>query len=155
MPEPYAPPVQRQPFEDYHPRAVRILNMGDPDAPKRFIRDISQQADGSWRWTQKRPAVRLRLSSNQNLKYTIDFTLPDLTFKDTGPVSISFLVNDHELDRVRYITPGYKHFEKPIPDAWVTPGQDTSVGAEIDKMWVSKDDGAQFGFILTRIGLSQ
>jgi hypothetical protein len=154
-PQAYPPPAQFHPFVDYQPRFVSVVNMADPDAPRRFVRDISLYADGSWRWSQKRPAVRLRLSSNQDLKYTADFTLPDVTFNDTGPVNISFYVNDHLLDRVHYEKPGYQHFEKPVPAEWVTAGAETTVGAEIDKMWISKADGAQFGFIITRIGLTQ
>ncbi len=155
MPEPYAPPVQRQPLVEYHPRFVSIVDMADPDAPQRFVQDIADYSQATWRWTLKRPTVRLRLNSNENLKYTIDFTLPDLTFKDTGPLTITFYVNGHMLDRVRYPSPGYQHFEKPIPPGWVTPREETTVAAEIDKMWVSKDDGTQFGFIISRIGLSQ
>ena len=155
MPEPYAPPVQRQPFVDYHPKFVSVVIMADPDAPKRFVQDISSYAEGSWRWTERRPTVRLRLNSNEKLKYTIDFTIPDVTFKDTGPVTISFFVNDHMLDKIHYPNPGYQHFEKAVPAEWVKPNEETLVGAEIDKMWISKDDGTQFGFIITRIGLTQ
>ena len=155
MPEPYAPPVQRQPFVDYHPRLVSMVTMEDPDAPKRFVQDISNSAVGTWRWVEKRPTVRLRLSSNKNLKYTVDFTLPDVTFKETGPVTITFYVTDHVLDQVHYPKPGYQHFEKAVPPEWVTPNEFTQVGAEIDKTWFSKDDNTTYGFILTRIGLTQ
>jgi hypothetical protein len=155
MPAPYAPPVQRPLFEDYHPRMVRVVDMVDPDAHLKFAQDFFDQPGGSWRWTGKRPTVKLKLRSNENLKYTIDFTVPGVTFKETGPVTISFFVNDHKVDEVRYETTGVKHFEKPIPADWVIPGQDTTVGAEIDKTWVAKDDGAILGLIISRIGLTQ
>ena len=154
MPPPYAPPVQRQTFEDYHPRVVRVVDMADPDARFRFAQDFFDQP-GSWRWTGKRPAVKLRLWSNENLKYTIDFTIADVTFKDTGPVTISFFVNDRQLGQMRCESSGGKHFEKAVPAEWVIPGQETKAGAEIDKTWLSKDDGANLGFIISRIGITQ
>ncbi len=87
------------------------------------------------------------------LKYVIDFTLPEVTFKVTGPVTITFLVNDHVLDKVRYTAQGHQHFEKMVPPGWVELGQYAIAGAEIDKVWVSPTDGARLGFILSRIGL--
>ncbi len=156
MPEPYAPPVQRQPFENFPPqRTARVINMSDPDATVYFVQDISGKLEGTWRWCQQRPTIRIRSRTNENLKYLIDFTLPEATFRDTGPVTLSFYVNDHLLDRVQYRSPGQLHFEKPVPPEWVTPDQDSTIAAEIDKMWVSKEDGARLGFILVRMGLTQ
>ena len=99
MPDEYPPPEQRPSDEGYRPPAPRVLNMDDPDAPSRFVRDISPGLAANWRWTDQRPAVRIRVRSTENLKYTIDFTLPEATFKDTGPVTVTFTVNDHVLDR--------------------------------------------------------
>src|SRR5437879_3567505 len=87
MPEPYAPPMQRQPFENFPPH--RIVNMGDPDASAHFVQDISDKLEGNWRWCQQRPTIRVRSRSNENLRYVIDFSLPEVTFRDTGPVTLS------------------------------------------------------------------
>jgi hypothetical protein len=151
----FPPPQQRPAFEGYKPHAARVIEMGDPGAQGHFVRDISEEPDGSWRWALQRPAVRVKVRGDQKLKYTIDFTLPDITFKDTGPVTIGFFVNDHLLDRVRYATGGYQHFEKAVPDAWVDPNQEVIVAAEIDKMWTSKEDGTRYGFIISRMGLAE
>jgi hypothetical protein len=156
MPQPYAPPVQRQPIEDARPHRVsRMVNVTDPGAETHFVQDISGVREGSWRWTQQKPTVKIVQPTNENLIYTIDFTLPEVTFKTTGPVTLTFYVNDRALDHVRYEKPGQLHFEKPVPADWVTPGKETTLAAEIDKVWVSPQDGAKLGFILTRIGLTQ
>jgi hypothetical protein len=156
MPEPYAPPVQRQPFENFRPyRTTRIIDMSDGDAETHFVRDIVAGSSTSWRWTGQRPAVRVLMRSNENLRYVIDFTIPGATFEQTGPVTLSFYVNDHLLDRVRYTSPGTQHFEKPVPAEWVEKDKEAIVAAEIDKMWASKEDGSRLGFILTSIGLKQ
>jgi len=149
------PPEQRAPLEEFRPySATRVVQMADPDAFTFIVQDIAG-LEGNWRWTGKRPTVRLRPRAKEGLHYVIDFSLPDVTFKDTGPVTMSFFVGDHLLGSERYITSGAKHFEKPVPADWVTPAQDVLVSAEIDKVWVSKTDGATLGFILTSIGLAQ
>lgn len=156
MPEPYAPPEQRQTFENFRPyRVTRVVEMSDGDAAEHFVRDISGAGTANWRWVGQRPTVRVMLRSNQDLIYTIDFTIAGATFQDTGPVTLSFYVNDHLLDKVRYTSFGPHHFEKKVPADWVETNKEATVAAEIDKVWVSKDDGAKLGFLLTRIGLKQ
>jgi hypothetical protein len=156
MPEPYAPPVQRQPFEDARPhRMSRIVNMADSDAPPHFVQDIAPGDPAPWKWTNQKPIVKVVPRTNLHLHYTIDFSLPEVTFKVTGPVTMTFLVNEHVLEAVRYTASGEYHYEKDIPPEWVEPLKDTFLAASIDKVWVSPTDGARLGFILTRIGLTQ
>jgi hypothetical protein len=153
LPDAYAPPEQRPRFDTSAPRATRIVEMSDPDAPFHFVRDISPTLMANWRWTGQRPAVKVRVRDLEPFVYSVDFTLPDITMHDTGPVTIAFLVNDRVLDRVHYEKPGYQHFEKPVPAGVLAANQDAILGAEIDKMWSAPQDGAKFGFILTRVGL--
>jgi hypothetical protein len=156
QPETYAPPVQRQPFENFRPyRSTRVVNMSDGDAPARIVRDVDAGLAGSWRWTGQHPTIRVPGGAVENLLYVIDFALPGVTFKDTGPVTLSFYVNDRLLDRVRYSGPGVQHFEKRVPDGWAQEDREATVGAEIDKVWTSPEDGKRLGFILTSIGLKQ
>jgi hypothetical protein len=156
MPGPFAPPVQRQPLQDFRPyRASAIVDMADEQATQHFVQDITGLDAGTWRWTGKRPTVRVRLRSADNLRYTIDFAVVEATLRYTGPVTISFLVNDRVLDRARYTRPGSQHFEKAIPAGWTTAGQDVMVGAEVDKPWTPPDGGPLLGMILVRIGLTQ
>ena len=151
----YSISEQRPVFQATAMPAARVLNMDDPGVTARFVRDISPELSSSWRWGFKRPAVRIKVRKTEGLKYTIDFTLPEVTFKDTGPVTIAFTVNDHVLGRVRYESAGAQHFERNVPADWVTAGEDAIVGAEIDRLWISKGDGASFGFIISRIGLAR
>lgn len=156
MPEPYAPPEQRQPLKELRPyRIDRVFNMSDGDAPPHFVQDISPALADSWRWTGKHPAIHVLMRANDGVRYAIDFTLPQVTFRETGPVTLSFDVNDHKLDSVRYTEPGNKHFEKPVPKEWIPKGRESTVAAEIDKTWTRESDGNKLGFILTRIGLTQ
>ena len=155
IPPAYSLPEQRPSFEGYKTHSARVINMGDADAPLHFVRDISGELNGSWRWSLERPAVSIRVRSRENLKYKIDFTLPEITFKGTGPVTIAFSVNGHTLERLHYGRFGDQHFEKAVPPEWLEVGQEAVVGAEIDKLWTSPLDGKKFGFIITRIGLTE
>jgi hypothetical protein len=132
-----------------------MVDMSDPGVTPRLVRDIDDGPPAPWRWTGPRPAVRIKIGYSRQMNYVIDFALPEVTFKDTGPVTVEFTVNDHVLNRVRYATPGSKHFEKAVPPDWLEPRSNVIVGAEIDPVWVSKLDGARLGFILTRIGLAE
>jgi hypothetical protein len=147
-------PDQRPSFEGFRLHGARVIDMLDPDVDAHIVRDIGPPADPRWRWTQARPAVRVRVHGAEPLTYFIDFTLPEITIRDTGPVNITFLVNDHVLDRVRYTASGNRHFEKSVPRDWIPPDQSAIVGAEIDKLWRSPEDGKTFGFILSRMGLA-
>jgi hypothetical protein len=157
MPEWYPPPPQRQPLTIPEPPAGSMMvNMNDLDAPAHFVKDISSTLEGAtWRWTQKRPTLKILLVKTQGLKFATDFTIWEGTLKQTGPVTISFFVDDKLLDNVRYDTPGYKHFEKPVDPAWLQTGTDTLVSAEIDKVYVDPGDKATLGFILTKMGFER
>src|ERR1700693_913865 len=121
MPGPFAPPVQRQPLDDFRPyRMSAIVNMSDDDAKTHFVQDVTSIQIATWRWTGKRPTLRVRMRSAENLRYTIDFAIPEATLLATGPLTVSFLVNDRVLDRARYTHPGSEHFEKAVPAGWVT-----------------------------------
>jgi hypothetical protein len=156
VPGPFAPPVQRQPLADFRPyRASAIVDMSDEDAKTHFIQDFSSKATPMWRWTAKRPAVRVRMRTSGEIRYTIDFVIGEAMLRDVGPITVSFFVNDIVLGKIRYVRDGVQHFEKAIPAGLVTEGQDVTVGAEIDKTWVPPEGGPAVGIMLMRIGLTQ
>jgi hypothetical protein len=153
LPEPYAPPAQR-PFFEAPPEPARILNMADADAERYFVQDIDAALQGNaWRWTGKRPTIRVHANSNQGLVYSIDFAVAESTFRQTGPVTVSFFVNDRLLDRINYSSPGRRHIEKPVPTEWLDADKDATIAAEIDKVWTAPSGGARLGFILVSLGL--
>jgi len=136
------------------PRVLNLMvDMGSPDVSTHIVSGIGGDLhDGSWRWTGRSASLRLLATQTSGLKYCADFSLWDTAMLQTGPVTLTFLVNGKILDRVRYTTPGAKHFEKPVPAGWLSAAADTVLSAEIDKVYVAPLDGAQFGFILSRMG---
>jgi hypothetical protein len=131
--------------------------MADPDADTHFVQDISPSLEAkTWRWTGKRPAIRMFPGTTQKLSYFMDFAIAPGTLAQTGPVTLSFFVNDHVLDQVRYAAPGRLRFEKPVPADWMDANEYTILTAEIDKLWIpAKRDAKPLGFILVSLGLEQ
>lgn len=156
LPEPYPPPAQRPIFQA-PAEVVRILNMADADAESHFVQDIDAALQGStWRWTGKRPSIRLHPNSIQKLAYSIDFAIAESTFQQTGPVTLSLLLNDRLLGRIRYASPGRRRVEKPVPAGWLRANEDATLAAEIDKLWTPpQPGGTSLGFILIALGLEQ
>ena len=154
MDEWYAPPVPRKPMTGPVVSPVRhFVNMNDPHAEDYFVRDISDTLEGNaFRWTRQRPALRFVLQSTENLRFVMDFFLSPDNMKVTGPVTISYYINNHLLDRVRYEKPGVLHFEKPVNPEWLTAGTETLVVAELDKVYIAPADKAVLGMVLTRAG---
>ena len=57
-PRPFAPPVQRQPLEDFRPyKMSAIVDMADEDAKTHFVQDLTSNATATWRWTGQHPAA--------------------------------------------------------------------------------------------------
>jgi len=138
--------------ERKYPAGV-LIEMGDPEADDAIVRDVQARIEGvGWRWTHEFPELRFLLHRTEKLKFTIDFGFPAPNFKDTGPVTVSFFVNGNLLDKVRYTTAGDKHFEKPVPAAWLKEGEYTVFRAQVDPPWVAPSDKARLGFVLHRVG---
>jgi hypothetical protein len=156
-PEWFPLPVQRQAVEETRSyRAAKVIQMGDPAASASIVQDIEAEPEGgAWRWTGKRPTIRTRPRASDGIHFVADFTINDTTFKDTGPVTVSFFAADHLIGTVHCDRPGPQHVDRPLPPDWIVPGQDLLLAAEIDKVWVSKADGAKLGFVLTSMGLTQ
>jgi hypothetical protein len=130
-----------------------MVSLEGSDADTLIVKDIYPSSRGvPWRWTKQEPTVKVLVLSTEDIKFSVDFAIWDDGFKITGPVEISFLVNGRLLDKVRYTTPGTKHFEKPVPADWLA-GDNVTVALSVDKLYTAPSDGAKYGVILTRLGL--
>jgi hypothetical protein len=157
IPDSYAPPIQRKPLTGVEPSPIgTFANLGEASADAYIVRDVTGYTESaSWRWTRKRPELRFFLDSIERLKFKADLSVADATLKDTGPVTISIFINGHLLDSVKYTAAGRKQYEKPVPAEFLNPKSVNFAALEIDKVWVSKADGAVLGFILTSAGFSE
>ncbi len=152
----YPPPPQRQILDDPLTRLQPMIEMDDPTSEQFFVRDIDKGAQpGPWRWCGKRPAVKLPLQSTSNYRFHADLAIANETFRVTGPVTVTLLVNDYPLDKITYTEPGQKTIDHPVPMHLLYAMADNELGLEIDKTWQSKPGDPTLGLILVRIGLVQ
>lgn len=152
---PSFPPPPQQEFPPPPPPGPRpiYIPMNAPDAPAAFVRDIQDYLEGTgWRWTHQRPELRILVDNTQNLKLRWEFSFPEPNFKDTGPVTVTFLVNGNQLDQVQYTTPGDKLFEKRVPAAWLRAHEYARAGAVVAPPWVAPGDKTALGFVLYGAG---
>ena len=154
IPDSYAPPIQRKALDAGDHDGLRsFIHVNDPAAPLHFVRDIGTDVHGgSWRWTLQYPTLRFVVKKRPGLKLVVDYAVAEDTLRDTGPVTIRFFVNTHQIAEVHHKTSGGQHLEKPVPVEWLRDDQDAVLAMEIDKLWTSKLDGLKFGFILTSAG---
>jgi hypothetical protein len=149
-PDSYSVPKQILPFRATD---TEFIGAGDPFAQKFFVRDIVPSDGGPWRWTAAQPELRFILRSAANRRLLFEFVINERTFKDTGPLKISFFVNQHLIGRETYDSPGDKSFEKPVPADWLRVNEETRVTARIENPWQTPD-GA-LGILLKRAGFVQ
>jgi hypothetical protein len=151
-PKVFSPPRQRQALQRASfPTALVVMR--DSAADLRIVKDILGGPGEPWRWTAKRPTIRVPPTDIAGLTYQIQFSVAEATFKFTGPVTVTFLVNDKPLGTLRCDKPGERVWKAPVPPEMLRPNAENTIGAEVDKVWTSPRDGVQLGLILTNIGL--
>jgi hypothetical protein len=129
--------------------------MSDPLAGSYIVKDVSGTTEaGGWRWAYRRPELRFFVPRTDRIKFTMDFAIPERMFRDIAPVTISYFLNGKLFDKVRYDSGGQMKYCKQVPPGMLRPGENF-VAIEPDKVWVSKTDGAELGFILTRVGFAE
>jgi hypothetical protein len=156
-PDWYAPPAQRELLPVSEASVLRMfIQMNHPNAPAHLVKDISDTVEAdSWRWTHRRPELRFYLEKIDDLKFAADFSISGATFEKTGPVVISFFVNDQLLDRVRYTAHGHQKYQRPVPAELLRPFAINRVVIQPDKVWISPHDGVALGVILTEAGFKR
>ncbi len=81
-----------------------------------------------------------------------DFSIAGDTLKTTGPVTVSFFVNDKLLAKEKYSKAGSYHFDQPVPAGFLVADKPTSFALEPKPIWVAPADHKHLGLILVRAG---
>jgi hypothetical protein len=150
----YAAPAQRSIVLGTDPDGPHaFVAMDDPVADDYLVNDISPE-HGFRRWAFTHPELRFRLNDARLLNFTAEFAIPEVTYKVTGPVTVSYAVNGQTLGTMRCDHPGDYRLEKPVPDGLVEPGKFVRVTFEANPRWISPDDGAQLSFLLRSAGFT-
>src|SRR5262245_19768315 len=68
-----------------------FVTMEDPTVDDYIVRDISP-APGSHRWAMRNPELRFRLDGSAYSKFVAEFAIVESTFKTTGPLTVSAII---------------------------------------------------------------
>ena len=150
----YAAPPQRSLDLGPDPSAtLDFVAMDDPQVDDYLVHDISPER-GIRRWAFTHPELRFRLKDAHHLVFTAEFAIPEITYKVTGPVTVSYAVNGRTIGTLRCGHAGDFRLEKPVPDGLVEPAKSVRVTFEANPRWVSPADGAQLSFLLRSAGFT-
>ena len=154
FPNTYVPRGEREPMVIEKPvHQKTFLNMNDQDAPRQFVRGVGIEVfGGAWRWAGQEAVIDFGAVKSGRAKFVADATVPEITFKDTGPVTISVAINGARLETIVVNRSGDIRFEKDVPPELLRRDVPNTATFTIDRLWTRPGDGQTFGFILTRAG---
>ena len=125
--------------------------MGDPRSDDFVVRDVTPE-HAALRWTFIHPELRFRLKETAGLSFEMRFVLADVTFKVTGPVTVSCAIEGRPLGSLHCDHAGEYRFSKPVPAKWLSNDKEVHVTFSAEPRWVSPEDGNQLGFLLRSAG---
>jgi len=126
--------------------------MSDPESDRYIVHGFASKSEGAWRWAYERPVLRFWGPNLQKVSFFMDLAIPERTFRETGPVTLTLSLNGEVFDRVRYAQPGQQHYSHEAPARLLLKNAMNLVSIDPDKFWVAPDDGVKHGFILVRAG---
>lgn len=129
----------------------QFVRMGETLAPDHMVRDISTE-QGVFRWAYRHPELRFRVERAEGLRFLAEIAIPEVTFKTTGPVSVSAFINGKPLDSIRCPQPGKYEISKAVPSGWIDVTKVVQVTFEAEPRWVAPDDGNELSFLLYSAG---
>ena len=131
-----------------------FITMDDPLSDDYLVKDIGTQRDYR-RWAFQHPELRFRLKQPISWKFTAEFSIPPVTYKVTGPVTVEYAVNGRTLGAMRCDHAGDYRLEKAVPEGLIKTGEVTRVTFEANPRWIAPEDGAQLSFLLRSAGFSK
>jgi len=146
-------PEQRKLLVAFDPGGpTHFLAMNHPALDRFVVRDIYARVGGvSWRWSGKRPAVRLRAPLCSGLYAMAEFAVVRDTFEHTGPISVELRVNRQSLGWLHCAGEGTYRIQKSVPRELLVCGGDNVLTLSVDKTY-QPPGGQALGVILLRMG---
>ena len=131
------------------------VSMSDPNSSTYVVRGIAGRTEDPWRWAYEHPVLRFRAPDVGPLKFMLHFYLPPRTFRETGPVTLTFTINGKFLDRARFKVSGQLHYSHAVAPEFLNKKNENLVAIDPDPVWVSKEDGQKFGFVIAEAGFAE
>ncbi len=154
QPELYRPPIQRRPYEIAEPKGLtHYVRMNSANALDHVVSGILPELhDNRWRWTLQEPVLQFKVPRAARLKFHMEYTVPQVTFKETGPVKIEIVIGPCTLDVIDVQKDLVGTYDKDVPPSCLTTDRPVVVRLRVDKVSTGADDRQPRGFILTSAG---
>ena len=118
-----------------------------------YLRDIDNGAGAArWRWTTEKPAFLFYAPARAGVRFKMEFVIHGETFKQTGPLWMTVLINGKELGRRVYDSPQAHTFEQAVPPEMLRADGVTLVETVLDKYYIAPADQAKLGYLFVRGG---
>jgi len=132
---------------------VRLLTMGSLDAKLNVLAGVDGAGAGEERkWTTDKIRFRFQLSSFAGRDFYMQYSVHDVTFRQTGPVRITIALNGATFDSFVKTAPDDYEYKHAADQIALPPNQPFEVTLTIDPPYIAPDDGARLGILLTTIG---
>lgn len=131
------------------------MDMRDPNSSAYVVQGIADRTEVPWRWAYEHPVLRFLVPDVGRLRFVLDFSLPERTFRETGPVTLTIALNGKRFDRARFETPGELHYSHAVAPSFLNRHGENRVAIDPEPVWLSKDDGGKLGFIISRAGFAE
>lgn len=153
IPESYPVPAQHTPVTAPEPAILHsFISMTDPRAEVFLVKGIGVIEGLKWRWTTEAPRLRLHVEDTSDLDVVIDFTVSEVTLKQTGPIRLQVFANDRLIGRETFPQAGDKTFRHPVPSEFLKSNEENELSLLVENPWISPVDGAKLGVLLTDAG---
>jgi len=132
---------------------VRLIKMNSLDARFAVLAGVDGAGSGEERkWTDDQPRFQFRVSTLAACDLYLRYSVPEVTFRQTGPVRVTIQVNGKIFDSFVRSAPGDGEYRHPADGIIAEPFEPLIVALRIDPPYVAKDDNAKLGFQLEQIG---
>ena len=129
-----------------------FVNMIYEDADSYVVRDVPPNAvTKSWRWAGAHPQLRFFIEAPNGVTFSADYACAETLFRQTGPVTLTFLINDRKFGQTNCSHSGRAQFSIKVPSGLLIPGAINLLRIEPDKT-AAGEDGTVLGFILISAG---
>lgn len=113
---------------------------------------VEEDGNSPWRWIHRSARFRFLSVPGTRASVEVNVTVVDATLAQTGPVTVSLLVNGTRIGSKRYNAAGEYFIQAPVP-ANLPVTRTFDVTLEVDPPWISPSDHNDLGVILSNIGL--
>jgi hypothetical protein len=156
LPDSFPPPPQRPALDAQGGLPVGyFVYMEDPESDRYIVQGFASKSEGTWRWAYEHPVLQFWGPDMPRVQFFMDFSIPERTFRVTGPVTLTFSLNGKVFDHLLCAQPGQQHYSHEAPAGLLLKNAMNVVSIQPDKFWVSKEDGTKHGFVLARAGFSE